>query len=451
MTRNTKLTQQHLLRQRLLPQQMRFVRMLEQTETEIEEEIKRELDENPALERGDDPDPVPAYRYAMSNRSADDDTFEPTAYAEARAATLPEHLCQQLAELDLPERVRTLAEFMTGSIDPNGYFTRTLPQLSADAAIATDGRLEPSEAELRQAFDAIRSLDPAGTGAMDLRDCLLLQLDRLPDTMPDVITAREITRHYFDIFSLRNFTRLSAETGIDTESLRRANAIITALNPKPGSVISADNDMDRNHGVTPDFIVETDGERVTVTMPNSLPDLQIEQNFVLADDAPKSNTNEFIRSRAGEARTFIEMLRRRRDTLMRIVRAIIELQRDFFLNGDDESRIHPMVLRDIAAMTGMDISTVSRATAGKWLATPFGVYPLKSFFNERVTDDSDVSSREIMSAIRDIIDTEDKNNPAGDDTITAMLSSRGYKVARRTVAKYRSRLGIPPARLRRPV
>ena len=186
---------------------MRFVRMLEQTETEIEEEIKRELDENPALERGDDPDPVPAYRYAMSNRSADDDTFEPTAYAEARAATLPEHLCQQLAELDLPERVRTLAEFMTGSIDPNGYFTRTLPQLSADAAIATDGRLEPSEAELRQAFDAIRSLDPAGTGAMDLRDCLLLQLDRLPDTMPDVITAREITRHYFDIFSLRNFTR----------------------------------------------------------------------------------------------------------------------------------------------------------------------------------------------------------------------------------------------------
>jgi len=209
--------------------------------------------------------------------------------------------------------------------------------------------------------------------------------------------------------------------------------------------------MDRNHGVTPDFIVETDGERVTMTMPNSLPDLQIEQNFVLADDAPKSNTNEFIRSRAGEARTFIEMLRRRRDTLMRIVRAIIELQRDFFLNGDDESRIHPMVLRDIAAMTGMDISTVSRATAGKWLATQFGVYPLKSFFNERVTDDSDVSSREIMSAIRDIIDTEDKNNPAGDDTITAMLSSRGYKVARRTVAKYRDRKGIPVARLRKEI
>ncbi|MDE7388675.1 MAG: RNA polymerase factor sigma-54, partial [Muribaculaceae bacterium] len=354
----------------------------------------------------------------------------------------------QLAEQNLPKRVRRLAEFMTGSLDSSGYFTSTIPHLAVDAALSPDGVADPTADEIRSAWAAIRSLDPPGVGAMDLRDCLLLQLDRLPDSTPHVEAAREVVRHYFDLFSRRNFTALADESGISPDEIRAANELIISLNPPRAASISAESDTDPGDGgVTPDFVVETDGERVSVSMPNSLPELTIERSFDISEDAPDSEGNEFIRANARQARTFIEMLARRRRTLMAIVTAIVRHQRDFFTSGDDESRIRPMVLRDIAAATGLDISTISRATAGKWLATPLGVYSLKSFFNEQAGPDA--SARELEAAIRDIIGEEDPSQPVGDDALTAILAERGIKVARRTVAKYRDRMGILPARLRR--
>ena len=432
---------------------MRFVRMLEQTETEIEEEIKRELDENPALERGDDPDPVPAYRYAMSNRSADDDTFEPTAYAEARAATLPEHLCQQLAELDLPERVRTLAEFMTGSIDPNGYFTRTLPQLSADAAIATDGRLEPSEAELRQAFDAIRSLDPAGTGAMDLRDCLLLQLRRMKDSeaVRDAVT---IVRDYFDLFSKRHYDRLSSRARLSDERLRKALDMIQGLNPKPGALIEQSNSGDRMRHIIPDFNVEIEPSgRASVSLNGHLPELAIAESFVPDGNAalPDRRNREaraFIRARHDEAQQLIRMVNSRAETLMAVMKAIVSLQLRFFESGNTAD-IKPMILKDVAELTGYDLSVISRATAGKYVATPNGVFQLKMLFNERRKEDSDTSAHEILDVISNMIAEEDKHRPLTDEAIKDRLTSLGYDIARRTVAKYREQLDLPVARLRR--
>lgn len=451
------LNQQQTLAQRLLPQQVQLARMLELTDREMEEEIRHRLEENPALERTDSetaddaaPDRAasaaePGERRYLNPRTESEGP-DPGTLAVARAATLPEILSEQLSEQELSPRVRQLAEYLTGSLDSNGWFTRTIPQLAADAAVNFGARLSPSTDEVRAAWAAIRALDPPGVGAMDLRDCLLLQLDRLPDSTPHVEAAREVVRHYFDIFSHRNFNQLAEESGIGIDELREANALILTLNPKPAAYISAESDTAPTEGVAPDFTVETDGETVTLSMPSNLPELAVEQSFNIADDAPDTDGNEFIRTCAREARTFIDLLKRRRNTLMSIASAIVRIQREFFLSGDDESRIRPMVLRDVAAAVGMDISTVSRAVAGKWLATQFGVYSLKSFFNESVAD---ASSREVLAALRELIENEDHASPLGDDALTSLLNERGYQVARRTVAKYRDRLGIAPSRFRR--
>jgi RNA polymerase sigma-54 factor len=465
MAQGNKLTQQQLLRQRLVPQQVRFVRMLEKTDSEVEEEIRRELDENPALALADSSesaptastpslvDPLPAYRYKANNGSAADDDDSPEPVAAEHEQTLHEALLAQLAEQPVSDRQRLIAAYIIGAIDNNGYLTRTVPQLVDDIALETGGTLEPEITEVRAANALVRSLDPAGVGAMDLRDCLLLQVKRLDGATPHRADALEVLTHYFDIFSTRNFRRLAAASRIDLDSLRAANDLITSLNPKPGAAYASDPTQSMgNAGVTPDFVVETDGERVSVSMPNSLPELQIEESFRV--DSPGAE-GEFIRDRRAQGNTFIEMLRRRADTLMRIVRAIVEMQTPFFLNADSDAMIRPMVLRDVAKRTGLDLTVISRATAGKWLATPLGVYPLKKFFNSRGSitangdDADDVSAHEIRAALSEIVDSEDKSSPLSDDALAAALIARGYKVARRTVAKYRTALSIPAARLRR--
>ena len=457
---SSRLSQQQRLAQRLLPQQVRLARMLELTDREMEEEVKHQLEENPALEQSEaNPAPEldgnaqptasdPGERRYLNIRPQAPDGPDPGSLAVARAATLSEFLSEQLHEQNLPEKALRLAEYMTGSIDSNGWFTRTIPQLEADAAANFEPTFDFSTDDVRRAWSAIRALEPPGIGAMDLRDCLLLQLDRLPDRTPYVKEAREVVRHYFDIFSHRNFSLLAEESGLDIDSIREANRLILTLNPKPAAHITAESDANSTQSVVPDFIVDTDGETVTVSMPSNLPELEVEDSFNIADEAPDTEGNEFIRTCAREARSFIDLIRRRRQTLMIIASAIVRIQREFFLSGDDESRIRPMVLRDVASAAGMDISTVSRAVAGKWIATQFGVYSLKSFFNEQVADSS---SREVLAALREIIENEDPSAPLGDDTLTAMLNERGYKLARRTVAKYRDRLGIAPSRMRRTI
>ncbi len=459
--------------------QMRLVRMLEMTEPEIEEEVRREVDDNPALEVVDTPaageepteaygesaeqmqladyrdeDDIPPYRLEANNRSADDVRFEPVAVAAGES--LMESLMSQLAETDLSQRQLAIARYIVGNIDDNGYMTRTLPQIDDDLAI--DAGIEVDMAEIKDIFARIRTLDPAGVGAYDLRDCLSLQLRRMPDSEA-VRTAREIVDNYFDVFSLRHFDRLTSLLGISRESLREADEVIRSLDPKPASRFGESDADDRARHIVPDFYVEVDrNDRITVSMPGNLPELAIERSFDVDDEISVADTGEtsmrkrealsFISSKRRDASDFIELLRMRRVTLMKVMEAIARWQREFFLS-EDESRLRPMVLKDIAGAIGMDISVVSRATAGKYVATQGGVYPLKFFFNERVSEDEDASSREILLALRVLIQEEAPSSPLSDDALTARLTEMGYNIARRTVAKYRERLGIPVARLRK--
>ncbi len=467
------------LQLRLSPMQMRLVRMLEMTEPEIEEEVRREVDDNPALEVVDTPaageepteaygesaeqmqladyrdeDDIPPYRLEANNRSADDVRFEPVAVAAGES--LMESLMSQLAETDLSQRQLAIARYIVGNIDDNGYMTRTLPQIDDDLAI--DAGIEVDMAEIKDIFARIRTLDPAGVGAYDLRDCLSLQLRRMPDSEA-VRTAREIVDNYFDVFSLRHFDRLTSLLGISRESLREADEVIRSLDPKPASRFGESDADDRARHIVPDFYVEVDrNDRITVSMPGNLPELAIERSFDVDDEISVADTGEtsmrkrealsFISSKRRDASDFIELLRMRRVTLMKVMEAIARWQREFFLS-EDESRLRPMVLKDIAGAIGMDISVVSRATAGKYVATQAGVYPLKFFFNERVSEDEDASSREILLALRVLIQEEAPSSPLSDDALTARLTEMGYNIARRTVAKYRERLGIPVARLRK--
>lgn len=426
-----------MLRQRLLPQQLRLVSLVEKTDDEVADEIARELDENPALERVETlpsaHSPLPAAH-----------SISPVDLASEPEQTLSDFLLDQLGDL-APSLRRTVA-YMIGALDSNGYLTRTLPQLITDISLSP---LQASEAEIREAYATLRSLDPAGVGAQDLRDCLQLQLQRLDGSRRDVGDALEIVRYFFDIYSTRNMRRLADVSELPAPRVAAADALITSLKPKPGAPFAADPTREMASGaVAPDFIVETDGNRLSVSMPNSLPELRVEESF-LADSGP-SGAAEFIRDSRMRALSFIDVLRRRQQTLMAIAKAIVSLQAPFFLNFDDESKIRPMVLRQIADATGLDLTLISRAISGKWLATPHGVYSLKSFFNHRSgADDTDTSAHEIGAAMRAIINDEDPSAPLNDDALAEALKARGYNIARRTVTKYRTRLNIPSARLRR--
>ncbi len=437
MKQQTTLGQHQLLRQRLLPQQLRLVSLVEKTDEEVEEEIARELAENPALERVGGPAPAStaAAAAAAAERPETPDFDE----------TLAEALRVQLAEMtELQPAVRRLTDYMIGALDSNGYLTRTLPQLRTDMELEGE---RFTDAELRAAYDTLRSLDPAGVGAQDLRDTLLLQLRRLDPTRREVADALEIVRHFFDVYSRRNFKKLVELTGLSAERVGRADDLVRTLNPKPGAPYASDPAQSlARSAVQPDFIVETDGRRAWVSLPNSLPELRIEQSFAIDPENPEAA--RFVRDRRAQASGFIDALRRRQETLLAIGRAIVELQAPFFTSADDEKKIRPMVLRQIADATGLDLSLISRAVAGKWLATQWGVYSLKSFFNHRsgAADDT-TSAREIEAALRELVDAEQK--PLTDDALAEELNKMGYSVARRTVAKYRGRMGILPARMRR--
>jgi RNA polymerase sigma-54 factor len=473
-----KLSLSQKLQQRLSPLQMRFVRMLEMNGPEMEDEVRRELDDNPALEVADNPasqgedtayqesaeqlqmadykdeDDMPSYRLEARNHSVNDEYYEPVAVAGT--GTLMDNLIAQLTETDISDFDLSIARYIIGNIDDNGYLTRTLSQLLDD--LAFNAGIEISMDKLREIFTRIRSLDPAGICALDLRDCLVLQLRRLPATEDNKL-ALEIVEHYFDIFSLRHYDRLLNMLDVSKEQLQRGIDVIKGLDPKPGSHLGGSDDEDRSRHIIPDFNVEVDDDTVTLSLLNNIPDLAIEESFISDGkefiNAPSSRRNDdaelFIKRKREEASDFIELLRLRQETLYKVMSAIVKWQHDFFMT-EDESKLRPMILKDIAKMTGYDLSVISRATAGKYVATSGGVYPLKFFFNERVGDGEDeTSSREILLAIKEIISNEDRSHPLNDDAIMKILHRNGYEIARRTVAKYRERLNIPVARLRKEI
>lgn len=462
--------------QRLLPLQVRVGRLLEMNAIEVEEEVKRALEELPALEVADskteaedaagvddggEPFTESAEEMQLADYRGDDEI--PAGIASRRAVadrydqpssgpetSLIDYLTRQFDEQGSSPTDALIARYIIGNIDDNGYMGRELSAIVADLAIQ-DG-LDVTIQDVRRVWQEIRELDPPGIAAVDLRDCLLLQLKRRKETQA-VADAREIVADYFDLFSKKHFDRIASMMSISRSRFKDALAVIRQLNPKPGSQFGAPGLEENGRHIVPDFAVETDGDTITLTLLNNIPELQIEQTFA---DAPvidssrgqRRDVSTFLRQHRDEAREFIKVLKARQQTLFRVMSAIVKLQRDFFLT-DDPGRIRPMILKDVSALTGDDLSVISRATASKYVATQRGVYPIKMFFNERVQEDDDTSSHRIMADLRRIIEAEDKHHPLSDELITKMLRDKGYNLARRTTAKYRERLGIPVARLRK--
>lgn len=469
------LSQQQRLQQRLSPQQVQFGRYLEMTAPEIEDEVRHQLDENPALEQtehalpeangqeGDfnesaeelqradyrDEDDIP-FATATANRSRSD--FNPVTIAADDSESVFETLSRQLDDFDLSDIEREVALYIVGNLDGNGYLTRSLTAIADDFTIATGREATPDD--VARANATVRSLEPAGIGAVDLRDCLSLQLARTPNTLSTRI-AREIIADYFDLFSKKHFDKLRAALGVDEKELQKALDIIRALNPKPGALLEKVSSEDCLRHIIPDFSVEADAEgRITVTLLSRVPELSVEASFDIADSQPaprherEHDAYTFIRRKRDEAVAFIKLMSMRAQTLLSVMTAIARIQSKFFTTGD-RAAIRPMVLRDVSEATGYDLSTISRATASKYVLTPSGIYPLKMFFNEAPTDDGDTSSHEIIETLRELIEAEDKKRPLSDQTLTEMLNARGYDIARRTVAKYREKLNLPVARLRK--
>jgi len=474
-------TQQQQLR--LSPQQVRFGRLLEMSAPEFEDEVARMLDENPALEKSDnDSSPVsqtddegreftesaddlqradyssdeeiPYYCTQISNRSADDEYYEPVAVDNGPDGTAA--LDAQLAEFDIAPEEREVARYVIGNLDSNGYLSRTPESISDDLAIGAG--ITASPAFVRRCIDIVRSLDPAGIGAYDLRDCLLLQLRRMPEDYT-VRTATKVLSEYFDLFSKKHFDRIRSALKLSGRDFNDVMKLIRSLNPKPGALLEIAGADDRLSHISPDFEIMLDPDgTISATLLSNAPDLSISPDFNVSqiEKIEKQNVGDkrsaeaaaFLRERYDAAAEFIDMAARRADTLRRVMQAVIRLQYDFFVTND-RSKLRPMVLRDIRDLTGLDLSVISRATSGKYAMTPGGMVSLKSLFSESVNDEGNLSAHFIEASIRKLIDAEDKAKPLSDEAICAMLKAKGLDVARRTVAKYRERMGIPVARLRR--
>ncbi len=486
--------------QRLIPMQIGVGNLLEMNAIQIEEEVKRKLEELPALEVADSSEKSQQDKNSDSESDLFDDNSEQkneddydsgevsylnsddsdTSYGESaekmqmadyrtdddiptylkkdnNGDTLIDSLTEQLSEHDITPRQENIAKYIIGNIDDSGYMARDIRSITDDIALQTGE--DVSTDEVREMWQMIRTFDPAGVGAVDLRDCLLLQLQRRlsndKTASKAVKDALEVIADYFDLFTKKHYDRLAAAMSISSNSLKAAIDVIRSLNPKPGSQFSSGGFEDGSRQIVPDFNVDVDGDELALTLLNNIPELQIEATF--ADDSnpevlkvgrDKKEAMAFIRQRRDEAQMFIRMLATRQETLFRVMSAIVKIQRQFFLTGD-VSKLRPMVLKDIASITGDDISVISRSTAGKYISTPYGVYSLKDFFSERVNDDEDASSHEIIEEIKKIISAENKRKPISDEAITSLLVQKGYSVARRTVSKYREKSGIPVARLRK--
>ncbi len=464
--------QQQALQQRMNIQNVALGRLLEMNMVQFEDEVRRELDDNPALElkNGEtdketddfnetpeqlqladyaDADDIPYYKLEALNHEAGGTAFDPASVMPDDSDSVLDILLRRLSnETELQPDELNVARYIIGNLDSNGYLTRSLEDIADDMAI-NEG-IEVSRNKLIKAFEAVRALEPAGIGAIDLRDCLLLQLDRLELT-PEVLTAILIIKDNFELFAKKHYDRLGNAVGTSASDLERALRLIQSLNPKPAASLAGTPDSSPH--IIPDFILDYDAttELFTVSLSGRQPDLGIEESFSATHQAGGRGSSEadaFIKKKRDEATSFIKLAEMRGATLLAIAKTIVSKQSAFFASGDP-AEIRPMILKDISAVTGLDISIISRAVAGKYILAPHGVYPLKYLFNERSSASSDTSSLEILEAIKKLINSEDKSSPLTDQELTEKLQASGYDIARRTVAKYRERLGYPVGRLRK--
>ena len=463
------------LQQKLSPQQIQMIKLLELPAVQLEQRIKQEIEDNIVLEEEersseDDEQPqqisvdeylhdddTPSYKSRINNYSKDDKQ-RPVYLTEGRS--LQEYLIEQLRYRNLPERDMRLAVYLVGSIDEDGYLRRDLESVADDIAFTMG--LETTAEELERLLGIIHELEPAGIGARDLRECLLLQMAQMPVNTRPRRLARKILTSYFDEFVKKHYEKLMARLQISEDDFRDAIAEIRHLSPKPGNLY-AEGGTDTTPYIIPDFILDYQDGRFNLSLNSyNVPEVRVNRRYmemiremVGSDGRVREKDKEaiqFVKNKIDSAKWFISAIKQRHDTLMRTMQTILDYQQEYFKDGD-KSKLRPMILKDIADRTGLDVSTISRVVNSKYVQTQFGIILLKSLFSEAMQTDSgeEVSSYEIKNILQQCIDEEDKRRPLTDETLMDILNSKGYRIARRTVAKYREMLGIPVARLRKQI
>ncbi len=461
------------------------MKLLQVPTVELEQRIKEEIEENPALEEGMDQeanrdeydnddsfdgddsdsrdsddfdindyldDDMPTYKTRTNNSSPDDDE---KAIPLSGGKTFQELLDEQISLRIQDEKELAIAKTIIGNLDDGGYLRREIVNLVDDLAFSQNIMCE--EEEVLEVLDQVQNLDPAGVGARDLRECLLIQLRRKPNMTIEQKTAEVVVDKFFDEFTKKHYSKIIKRLDIDEEDLKDAIEEIVKLNPKPGNSLRATSKS--IHQIIPDFIIrEEDGELNLSLNSRNAPQLRVSKEYseMLRAYAASNKTKKdkdaimFVKQKIDSAKWFIDAIKQRQNTLLVTMEAIMNYQREFFLTGD-ETNLKPMILKDIAEIVGLDISTISRVANSKHAQTPYGTYLLKYFFSESLSTESgeEVSTREVKKILQDAIDAEEKKKPLTDEKLAALLKEKGYNIARRTVAKYREQLNIPVARLRK--
>lgn len=455
------------LSQRLTQQQLRYVKMLEMTAPELDEEVEREMEANPALEavdadtyRDTEPSisPTQTEWNSSTRRSLSSEDYTEMPVADT-APSLYDSLLSQLGQLHLDADVLTAARFIVGNLDSNGRLQRDPSYLVNDLAFSEG--IDLPQSIMDKGLAVVRTLEPHGVGAVSLADCLSIQLEYLPPSQTRDDALRILNEQY-EAFSMLHTHLLVTRLRISQERVDAAIDLIRTLNPKPGA--SIDSAAAGTNTIIPDVIIDTSGDEPVITLNNRIPELRISETFSQAEtdmtkrmEKLKDNADrEFILNRYNDARDFIKSLQLRQHAMLSVVTAIVKLQKDYF-ETEDIYRLRPMMIKDIEKLTGQDASVISRCTANKYVALPWGILPLRFFFSDTVGDNSGeeetdaLTNRKIEAEIRRVVDSEDRKHPYSDEKITQLLIEDGLNISRRTVAKYRDRLGIPPARLRKQI
>jgi RNA polymerase sigma-54 factor len=476
---------QQKIQQKLSPLQIQTIKMLEITSLEMEERIKQELEVNPALEEysheeleGDQIEKLKAEEdyntsenedFSLDDYRSDEDIPDYSSPKHnneefhqnnllVSGSSLSDALLEQLNLQKLSDREKSLCEFVIGNIDNEGYIRRDAESLVDDYAFQTSLMVEKEE--MANAIQIIQSFDPPGIAAFSLQECLLLQLKRKKPT-PDIQNALQIITETFDDFSQKRFKQIETKLNLSSQEIKSAMDEIIKLNPKPGN--AWENELESNSTqLVPDFIVENEDGNLIVSLNNdNQPSLRINKNFaeMLQNYSDHKEDNKeirdaalFVKQKLDAAKWFIDAVKQRQETLMRTMQAIVQCQKTFFLEGD-ETKLKPLILKDISDITGYDVSTISRVSNSKYVQTEFGVFPVKFFFNNSIQNigGEEVSSNKIKLLINELIENEDKNDPLTDDKLMDALKTKGIDIARRTVAKYREQLGYSVARLRKEI
>lgn len=477
---------QHLqfkLSQKLSPQQIQLMKLIQLPIQSFEQHILREIEENPALASGkendvdqdefngsdDDSgeiieaddididaylsdDEIPEYKLRAQNYSADD---EEKHVPYAAGVSFHQQLMAQLDTFTFSDQEYRIAAFLVGSIDTSGYIRREVIDIVDDLAFTEN--IYTNEEEVRKVLGSVQQLDPAGVGALDLRDCLLIQLKRKQQT-PAVTAAVTLLNDQFEAFTKKHFSKIKSRLKIEDNELKACMQEIEKLNPKPGAAYASDTKI--NAQIVPDFSIQLlDGQLNLMLNGRNAPELHVSaeyRNMLSGYKESKGKNKEqqkavqFIKQKLDAAKWFIDAIKQRQHTLYETMKTIMEFQKEYFLSGD-EQKLKPMILKDIADRIGMDISTVSRVANSKYVDTPYGTKLVKWFFSEGITnaDGEDISTIEVKKALRDVIDAEDKTSPLTDEQLMGIMNEKGYPIARRTVAKYREMIGAPVARLRK--